>query len=306
MRPHLNLTGAVAACALGLSACGGGDDSPGSEARAGDAARPGARPVLCADLRMRETGTIETPEATELSGLAISRSQRGVLWTHNDSGDVARLFAVNTRGRLLSEVAVSGAAATDWEDVAAGRGAVYVADIGDNGAQRPEVVVYRVPEPRVKGAPALTVDARSLVLRYPDGAHDAEALLVSPSNGALLVVTKDFSGRAGVYAARQRGTGVRTLRRVARIALGGGEAVTAGDISADGRIIAVRTYFRAYVWKRKRGETIAEAMRRKPCAAAADLFDEGQGEALALTRNGGAFYTVPEGGRPPIRRYSPR
>jgi hypothetical protein len=265
--------------------------------------RSKARPALCADLRVRETGTITAPEATELSGLVVSRSQRGVLWTHNDSGDVPRLFAVNTRGRLLSQVAVAGATATDWEDVAAGPTALYVGDIGDNDAQRPGITVYRVPEPKVKGRPAVTVSARALPLTYPDGAHDAEALLVSPKNGALFVVTKDFSGRAGVYAAR---SGVRTLRRVARIALGGGEAVTAGDVSADGRTIVVRSYFSVYVWKRRRGESIAHAMRRKPCEARADLFDEGQAEALALTRDGGAFYTVPEGARPPIRRYSPR
>jgi hypothetical protein len=120
-------------------------------------------------------------------------------------------------------------------------------------------------------------------------------------------VTKDFSGRAGVYAAsRPRTNGIRTLRRVARIALGGGEAVTAGDISADGRTIGLRSYFRAYFWKRRRGEAIAAALRRKPCTARAELFDEGQGEALALSRDGSAFYTVPEGGRPPIRRYAPR
>ena len=47
-------------------------------------------------------------------------------------------------------------------------------------------------------------------------------------------------------AARPSATGIRTLRRVAQIELGGGEAVTAGDISADGRTIALRSYFRAY------------------------------------------------------------
>jgi hypothetical protein len=292
-----------------VAACGGGDDP---EPPAGAPAHASARPALCTDLRARVTGTISSPEATELSGLALSHKQRGVLWTHNDSGDGARLFAVNARGRLLAEVAVAGAQAEDWEDVAVGpapggRDAVYAADIGDNEAVRPNVIVYRVAEPRLKGARSITAAARPLALRYPDGAHDAEALLVSPSNGALFIVTKDFSGRARVYvSARPSATGTRTLRRVAQLELGGGEAVTAGDVSADGRTIALRSFFRASAWKRRRGESIAGALRRRPCVARADLFDEGQGEALALTRNGGAFYTVPEGGQPPIRRYAPR
>ena len=296
--------------ALAVAACGGGDEP---ERPADAPARASARPALCSDLRARVTGTVSSPEVTELSGLALSHEQRGVLWTHNDSGDVARLFAVNARGRLLAEVAVAGAQAVDWEDVAVGpapggRDAVYAADIGDNDAARPNVVVYRVAEPRLRGAGrGITAAARPLALRYPDGAHDAEALLVSPSSGALFIVTKDFSGRARVYvSARPSATGIRTLRRVAQIELGGGEAVTAGDISADGRTIALRSYFRAYAWKRRPGESIAAALRRKPCLARADLFDEGQGEALALTRHGGAFYTVPEGGQPPIRRYAPR
>ena len=87
--------------------------------------------------------------------------------------------------------------------------------------------------------------------------------------------------------------------------LGAGEQVTAGDVSADGRTIVLRTYTSAYVWKRRPGERVATALRRKPCTAGAPLFGEGQGEALALAADGRAFYTVPEGPSPPIRRYAP-
>jgi hypothetical protein len=79
--------------------------------------------------------------------------------------------------------------------------------------------------------------------------------------------------------------------------------VTAGDVSADGRTVALRTYDRAYVWRRRSGETVAAALRRPPCRADAGLLREGQGEALALTRDGRAFITVPEGSRPALRRY---
>jgi hypothetical protein len=164
-----------------------------------------------------------------------------------------------------------------------------------------------VKEPRVAGGGAggATASARALALRYPDGAHDAEALLVSPTTGALFIVTKDYSGKAGVYLAAHAQPGATTtLRRVGTVSLGGGDAVTAGDVSADGRTIALRSYFRAFAWSRRRGESIAGALKRRPCVADADLFDEGQGEALALGRDGRAFYTVPEGARPDIRRYT--
>jgi hypothetical protein len=308
VRLALGAAGLLVAAVLALAACGDGGEAADSAAAP---ARSSTRPVLCGRLRAQITGEVATPEATELSGLAVSHSQRGVLWTHNDSGDVPRAFAVTTRGRVLAELSVPNALAVDWEDIAmgpgpGGRAALYVADIGDNATERPNVVVYRVTEPRVAGGGGgATAPARALVLRYPDGAHDAEALLVSPTTGALFIVVKDYSGKAGVYlAAHPRPGSETTLRRVATVSLGGGDAVTAGDVSADGRTIAVRSYFRAFAWSRRRGESIAAALKRRPCLADADLLDEGQGESLALTRDGRAFYTVPEGARPDIRRYS--
>jgi hypothetical protein len=254
---------------------------------------------------------VQSAEATELSGLALSHAQPRVLWTHNDSGDRPRVLAIAPSGRLLADVAVAGAEAFDWEDIAVGPApgggdALYLADIGDNEARRPQIVVYRVPEPAVTGGP-VTAPAARLVLRYPDRAHDAEALLVDPATGALVIVTKSFGGESGVYSAtRPSASETTVLRRRGGLSLGVGGAVTAGDVSADGRTVVLRTYGQAYVWRRRSGESIAAALRRRPCSPRIDLFVEGQGEALALSAHGGAFFTVPEGPRPPIRRYAPR
>jgi hypothetical protein len=238
---------------------------------------------------------VDAPAATELSGLVLSNS--GVLWTLNDSGDTPRVFGLDRRGRLLREVAVSGAEAVDWEDIAVRGRTLYVGDIGDNGAQRPEVAVYRFGEP---GPGITSVAAERIALRYPDGAHDAEALLVDPRSGAIVIVTKDVGGESGVYAATSGGN----LRKRATLRLGLGQLVTAGDVSGDGRTIALRTYDRAFVWTRNGGESLARALVRAPCVADAELLDEGQGESLALTRDGRAFYTVPEGQQPVLRRYA--
>jgi hypothetical protein len=236
-------------------------------------------------MRPRVVGRVTAPAARELSGLVLARS--GVFWAHNDSGDAPRLLALERDGRLRGEVAVTGAEHFDWEAIAARNRTLYIGDIGDNLAQRSEVVVYRVREP----APGVTsVAAERIALRYPEGAHDAEALLADPRTGALTIVTKDDGA---VYTGRP-------LRRVATLRLGG---ITAGDISADGRVIALRTYDRAFTWTRRRGESLARALRRTPCVAATGLFAEGQGETLALTRDGRAFYTVPEGPNPRLRRY---
>jgi len=291
-----------------LAGCGGSGSSEDSRSIVPS---DGAS-ALCAELRARITGRVDTTEATEVSGLAASRTQAGVLWAHNDSGDRPRLFALAADGRLRGEVVVTGAENRDWEDIAlgpgpGGRDALFVADIGDNDAERGSVSVYRVPEPRLSdGPPRAGAPAERLILRYPDGAHDAEALLVDPSDGSLVVVTKSFGGDAFVYTAGRPRTGaVTTLRRAGRVPVAAGEAVTAGSVAADGRTVVVRTYDRGLVWSRRRGESLAATLRRLPCAAGADLVGEGQGEALALTPDGRAFFTVPEGRRPAVRRYAP-
>jgi hypothetical protein len=249
---------------------------------------------------------VTSPAARELSGLVTSRSRPGVLWTQNDSGDEARLLAVTTSGRTVADVSLTGAQNVDWEDIATGPGgALLVGDIGDNDGERPSVVVYRVPEPRVTGPgrSSVAVTAR-YELRYLGGARDAEALLFDRASGAIVIVTKSFGGTARIYVARRPSSQrVTTLRRSGTLALGAGEAVTGGDVSGDGSTIALRTYDRAFVWRRRTGETVAAALRRPHCSADADLLREGQGEALALTGDGRAFFTVPEGRRPALRRY---
>jgi len=294
---------ALCACSL-LAACGGGESSP-EDSRSKVPSQSAA--PLCAELLPRITGRVQTTQATELSGLVASRRQAGVLWAHNDSGDSARLFALATDGRLRGEVAVTGAGNVDWEDISAGRDVLFVADIGDNEEKRPTVYVYAVPEPRLgSGAPSASPPAERLALRYPDGAHDAEALLVDPSDGTFVVVTKSFGGGTSVYSAgRPRPGAVARLGREGRVPIAAGEAVTAGDVSADGRTLVLRTYDRALVWSRRPGESLASALLREPCTGGADLVGEGQGEAVALTPDGRSFFTVPEGERPALRRYAP-
>jgi len=263
-----------------------------------------AKPALCGtDVGVRVTGHVGAPGATELSGLVLSTLRRDLLWSLNDSGNPPTLLGFTGSGRGVGEVTVAGAENFDWEDIAAGRtGTLLVGDIGDNLAQRPTVTVLKVPEPR-SGAASVAPTAR-YELRYPDGARDAEALLFDRSNGALVIVSKSFGPAGGIYVARRPSSRqVTTLRRAGAVKLDEGEAVTAGDVSADGRTIMLRTYDRVFAWRRRAGETVAEALRRRPCLPDASLLGEGQGETLALTRDGRAFYTVPEGPRPALRRY---
>ena len=300
------LLAVLVGCGAGGSPRSSPPSAPSSTAAHADARpAPPRPPALCGALHARVTGRVPDPSANELSGLVRSPFQPGLLWSHDDSGAGPVLFGLRADGHVAARPTVSGAQAVDWEDIAAGPGPngqplLYVGDIGDNASQRPSVDVYRVAEPRV-GA-AATAPAARLRLRYPDGAHDAEALLVDPLRGDLVIVTKVLgAARAYRASARLAAGSQATLRRGPTVAL---SLVTAGDVSADGRIVVLRGYDRLAVWVRHGRERLTTTLRRAPCLSPTSLAGEGQGEAIALDRHGTSFATVAEGSPAVMRRYT--
>lgn len=283
---------------------------PGSGEPVGEGAA-----LLCGRLEQERTGAL--PAAlSEASGLVASRRQPGVLWMHNDSGDSAVVYAIDRSGAQLGAFEVSTARAVDWEDIAVGPPAggrpgdtLYVGDIGDNRKERSEIVVYRVSEPTVEGKPVSgggatggrpedsgsTRRAAQYVLRYPDGPHDAEVLLIDPVSGDLFVVTKDLQGRSGVFrsAAPLDPDATTTLEHLRTLDLGVAGLATGGDVSSSGDVIVIRTYTAVYVWGRRPGESVGDALGRAPCSAPRprDL----QGEAIGLDPDGAGYTTTAEG-----------
>jgi F0F1-type ATP synthase membrane subunit c/vacuolar-type H+-ATPase subunit K len=304
----------AAGVGLGLGACSSGDapattGTTATASRTAAARTPAAAPPLCGRLHVVVTGRLAAPEATEISGLVASPTQPGVLWAHNDSGDRARIFALRSDGSLIASLDVPGAEATDWEDIAVGPdGDLLLGDIGDNTSVRKDIDIYRVPEPWLADGPSTTTAAATrLRLTYPDGAHDAETLLADPHTGEIVIVTKRLDGRSGVYGGQAPARDVpreAVLRHAGDLRLGLGGLATAGDVSADGRTVAIRTYTALYVWARKPGASLATTLARKPCVASAQLGLEGQGESLALSHDGRSFFTIPEGAGARVRRYT--
>jgi len=235
----------------------------------------------------------------EASGLAVSRTQPGVIWSHNDSGDAPTLYALDLKGRLLAKVGVMNATAVDWEDIASGPcpagigpgPCLYIADTGNNNQSRDVVTVFVVAEPMISGADpsqALTANARRFRYRYPNLHEDTEAIAVLP-NGDVTVVTKgrtptiSFFGfsKADVEravtldevltATNEGDTGISPDQ-------GLGRWVTAAAMSPDGRTLAVRTYSEIFFYALEitpQGDRWRDL--HKPCFLG-DL--EPQGEAI--------------------------
>jgi hypothetical protein len=261
-----------------------------------------------------DAGPFTDTAITETSGIEYGVLNPSITWTHNDSGDTARVFAVNASGVTQRRYTLSGATALDWEDIGIGAGPVagtpylYVADIGDNAVARSEVVVYRVPEPAVvAGSTAVTLTGvQALHLKYPDGAHNAESLLVDPATGALTVVAKTANGGPAVVYAAPAGLtdgSLTTMTAVAILQLPAGDTnlVTGGDVSADGTEVAIRTYANVLVWHRDPAQPVASAFATLPCTG--PVPNEVQGEAIAFRPDGRGYATISEGTRPTLHRY---
>ncbi len=251
---------------------------------------------------------VASVDLVETSGLAASRRFDGVLWAHNDSGGEAEVFAVGADGADLGRYLVDGADAQDWEDMALGAGpdgddVLYLGDIGDNTASRSSITVYRAPEPDAAPdtAGGTITGVEGLTLTYGDGPRDAEALLADPVTGDVFVVSKQWDlGPSGVYRVPVEaapGASI-TMERTADVSQPSPDLVTGGDVSADGSLVALRTYGSVLLWDRAPDQTVPEALTAEPCSA--PVVAEAQGEAVAFSADGRGYVTISEGQNPVI------
>lgn len=219
-------------------------------------------------------------EIVESSGLVIDGDRA---YTVNDSGDTGRVFTVDmTTGETVG-VTFWADGPDDVEALApAGAGHVWVGDIGDNSASRDSIEVTRVPV----GEGDLTVDEETIDLVYPDGARDAEALLVHPVTGRLYVATKGIFG-GELYAAPPElaDDAPNTLGLIGETA----GVVTDGAFFPDGEHLILRTYTGAVVYSFPSLELVG----------AFDLPRQEQGEGIAAPSDR-FVYLSSEGQQAPV------
>ncbi|TYK49679.1 hypothetical protein [Actinomadura decatromicini] len=240
--------------------------------------------------------TINDPRILESSGLAASTRHPGIVYTHNDSGGVPRIYALGMDGRVRAVFTVAGAGARDWEGMAlgkdsAGRPAIFVADIGDNlGGAWPYVTVYRVPEPsRMRSQ---TLRATAFRVKYADGPRNAETVMVNPRTNRLYIASKLFGGKLYEAPARLGTGGFNTMRKI-------GDAppiATDGAFSPDGRTCVVRTYFGARFYE------VGPDGRPGKTLKTIDLPMQKQGESVTYTPDGRSILVGSEGKGQPVYR----
>jgi len=254
--------------------------------------------------------TVDDPRAIELSGLvATADGYVSIVDSQFDSSTVVIVYldqecrVVRTQGYPTSP--------RDPEDLAvAPDGALWVADIGDNAtatSRRQTIALWRVPPGG--GAPLIHR------LTYPDGPHDAEALLFD-GTGNPVVITKEIGDTSYVYQATralepstQAGVPMRLVGELHPSATRPADdigripelMVTGAATAPDRGRVAVRTYTAAYEWDVPDGDVAKAITTGQPRIT--PLLDEPQGEAIAYTVDGQSFLTVSDAaGATPIRR----
>lgn len=253
-------------------------------------------------------------EVTESSGLAHSRRDRRCVWTHNDSGGAAVVYAFDRDGNPTGRLKLAlPRKPFDWEDMAAftvdGKPRLVVADCGDNAANRSSIQLHFVDEPDPHQTTVVR-PAMTLSVVYPDGPQDCEAIAVDPRSGRVLLFTKSFLPSCGVYSvaipawpvdANDASTQPRieSVKAVKQMTLTI-PLITAADVDSVTGDLMLVGYFQGYRYRRRDAtESIETMLRRLPDPVTLPSLK--QIEAMAFDDTGQAWVTS-EGDPAPVQR----
>jgi hypothetical protein len=230
----------------------------------------------------------------EVSGIVESRTIEGHLWVEEDGGNSSQINLISSDGKLVKRIELPFPD-RDWEDLGIGPGPesgvsyLYMADIGDNDAKYNECYIYRFIEPKNENESVIRAD--KITFQYPDGARDAETILVDPVTKDILIVSKRET-KVHLYKLPypQSVTEIIKATYLGELPI---YAATGGSISFDGSEILIRTYLDANYWHRSAGQNLDDLLLHTAPTRLA-IEEEPQGEAVAFSNPGSGFYTISE------------
>lgn len=207
---------------------------------------------------------ITCSQINEASGIVKSRRWDNVYWVHNDSGDKARIFAINREGDAIipsfakewyEGISIPDAVNVDWEDIACDNaGNLYIADTGNNENMRTDLCIYVIREPFPQETAATSV-LKKYFFRYPDQKSfppekknfDCEALFWAQDN--LYILTKHRSDKnAKLYRIEMKLGEENPAVLIGEFNIGG--RVTGADCSPDGKKLAVLSYKSVWIFEK--------------------------------------------------------
>lgn len=244
----------------------------------------------------RQLAQLTSSKLEEVSGIAMSVTNPGLFWVHNDSGNPAVVYLVDEDLKVRLACKLKGARNRDWEDIAIGQGPdrtkryIYVADIGDNNANYALKHIYRFEEPVLgnRSGEILISNFDTITFKLEDGRKDTETIMVHPKTNEVYVVSKREKP-VSVYELKYPfSKDTLTAKKVISLPL---TQIVSGDFSPDGEEILLKNYDNIYYWNLD-GRAVAEGLKGDP--AIINYTEEPQGEAIAFNLDGSGFYTLSE------------
>lgn len=229
-----------------------------------------------------------TPMINEVSGIADSKINPGLLWAHEDSGNPAQLYLIKHDGSVVKKIFIKNAVNRDWEDMALLDGNIYIGEIGDNNQVQTEYSFYKLPEP--SSTTDTVFNLERIGFQYPDGPHDAEGFLADPISKNFYIISKR-DNPSKIYKLSYPFASNNTLTVVRSLPYTG---VVSATISSDGKEILIKTYGTIYYYSRSQNETVEQALQKEPKTLV--YQPEPQGEAVCFANNRSGYFTLSEKG----------
>lgn len=258
----------------------------------------------------KDMGILDNLEINEASGLVASHYNQDLFWTHNDSGDLPRIFLIASNGKGKLDFILKGIDNRDWEDMgiyqdAAGQSWIYIADIGDNEAKYPSYVIYRFKEPRLEDYLSnvrIITAIEKIEFSLPDQSRDMESFLIDQRTGELFVISKREKYKLLYQVPSKQWNHKVEAKKIMKLNFSIPSSsmslierlyfLTGASVASNNEEILVRNYLEIYYWKKNYYESIPDALARKPRVVPSKL--EPQGEAVAFSSSQNGFYTISE------------
>ena len=234
-------------------------------------------------------------ELPEASGLAPSHVNPGMIWTHNDSGDLPRIFLLEpATGRILSTVYLEGIENRDWEDIATGPGPdgtpyVFIGEIGDNRRVYDKKHIHYFPEPKLNSEVDTIREFGTYSFNLPDEKRDSEALTIDPETRDILLFSK-WEPRVVVYKIPFREGDYGQIETLGKV---GFTLVVAAEISPAGNELLLKTYEYIFLITREEGQSWAEAILGNSSKSLPYKVEK-QGESICWDMDAKGYYTLSE------------
>ena len=257
------------------------------------------------------TGSITDRNLGEVSGLAVSRTNKNILWVLNDSGNSASVYALNPEGKLIGTINIQGVANNDWEDIASfeyeEKSYILIADVGDNYAKRSKCFLHFIEEPdieKISGTSSLSVKPSwSITYTYEDGPRDCESVAVDTVNQKIILLSKrdvppvlyELPLAKGKNAVAKKLSEIKPLPQRTQDIMDPFQAVnqpTAMDISADGSSAVVLTYGSAFYYEKKPSQEWSDVFIGSPKEIIVPLMR--QAESICFGKDASGIFVTSE------------